>query len=50
MLLAYTRLEHTHDTISDSVTLDHDTRKKARIKTATDNGAEIGIFMERGHP
>lgn len=50
MLLAYTRLEHTHDTTTDSVTLDHDTRKKARIKTATDNGAEIGIFMERGHP
>ena len=50
MLQVFERLNHTHDTISDSITLDHDTRKKARIKSCTDNGADIGIFVERGHP
>ena len=50
MLQAYERLDHTHDEITDSITLDQDTRKKARIKGKTDNGADIGIFMERGHP
>jgi urease accessory protein len=50
MLQAYERLDHTHDDITDSITLDQDTRKKARIKSKTDNGADIGIFMERGHP
>lgn len=50
MLQAYERLSHTHDTIVDSITLDHDTRKKARIKGVTDKGKEIGIFMQRGQP
>ena len=50
MLKAYNRLNHSHDEISDSISLDQDTRKKARIKAQTDNGADIGIFMERGHP
>jgi urease accessory protein len=50
MLQAYQRLDHTHGEIVDSITLDQDTRKKARIKGVTDNGADIGIFMERGHP
>lgn len=50
MLQAFARLDHTHDPISDTITLDHDTRKKARIKGVTDNGVDIGIFMERGHP
>ena len=50
MLKAYQRLSHTHDKIVDSITLDHDTRKKARIKGTTDSGSAIGIFMERGHP
>lgn len=50
MLQAYERLSHTHDPIDDSITLDHDTRKKARIKGKTDNGLDIGIFVERGHP
>lgn len=50
MLQAYERLSHTHDPIDDSITLDHDTRKKARIKGKTDNGQDIGIFVERGHP
>jgi urease accessory protein len=50
MLKAYTRLHHTHDPIDGSITLDQDTRKKARIKTRTDQGLDIGIFMERGHP
>lgn len=50
MLKAFERLSHTHDPIDDSVTLDHDTRKKARIKTTTDSELEIGIFLQRGHP
>jgi urease accessory protein len=50
MLKAYERLHHTHDVIDDSITLDQETRKKARIKTSTDQGLNIGIFMERGHP
>ena len=50
MLEVFERLNHTHDTISDSITLDQDTRKKSRIKSTTDKGAEIGIFVERGHP
>ncbi|MGJ8680073.1 urease accessory protein UreE [Paraglaciecola sp.] len=50
MLQAYERLSHTHDPIDGSITLDHDTRKKARIKGQTDQGESIGIFVERGHP
>ena len=50
MLQVFERLDHTHDEISDSITLDHDTRKKSRIKGVTDKGADIGIFVERGHP
>ena len=50
MLQAFERLDHTHEHVSDSITLDHDTRKKSRIKGITDKGADIGIFVERGHP
>lgn len=50
MLQAFDRLSHSHDPIDDSVTLDHDTRKKARIKITTDQGQALGIFMQRGHP
>ncbi|WP_111977754.1 urease accessory protein UreE [Algibacillus agarilyticus] len=50
MLQVYERLDHTHQAINDSITLDFDTRKKARIKGVTDGGADIGIFVERGHP
>jgi urease accessory protein len=50
MLQAFERLSHSHDTIHDSVTLDQDTRKKARIKIITDQGQTLGIFMQRGHP
>lgn len=50
MLQAYQRFSHTHSEIADTITLDHDTRKKARIKAKTDGGTDIGIFMERGHP
>ena len=50
MLKAYERFDHIHSEISDSITLDHDTRKKARIKAKTDGGADIGIFMARGQP
>ena len=50
MLQTFERLSHSHDTIHDSVTLDQDTRKKARIKISTDQGQSLGIFMQRGHP
>ncbi|WP_372882020.1 urease accessory protein UreE [Psychromonas sp.] len=50
MLQVFERLDHTHNPINDSITLDQDTRKKARIKGKTDQGREIGIFVERGHP
>ena len=54
MLQAFERLSHSHATIHnsihDSVTLDHVTRKKARIKISTDRGQKLGIFMQRGHP
>lgn len=50
MLQAYQRFDHSHSEIADSITLDHDTRKKARIKAKTDGGADIGIFMARGRP
>ena len=54
MLQAFERLsqshETSHNTIHDSVTLDQDTRKKARIKISTDQGQSLGIFMQRGHP
>jgi urease accessory protein len=50
MLKVFERLDHTHDEIDDSITLDHDTRNKSRIKGVTDKGADIGIFVERGHP
>ena len=42
MLLAYERFDHTHSEIADSITLDQDTRKKARIKGKTDGGLDIG--------
>jgi len=50
MLKVFERLDHTHDEIGDSITLDQDTRKKSRIKSVTDKGADIGIFVQRGHP
>ncbi len=50
MLKAFERFDHIHQAIDDAITLDHDTRKKARIKGVTDKGIAIGIFMERGHP
>jgi urease accessory protein len=54
MLQAFERLSQSHETshnsIHDSVTLDQDTRKKARIKISTDQGQTLGIFMQRGHP
>jgi urease accessory protein len=50
MLQVHQRLDHTHDSLDDSITLDYDTRQKARIKALTDQGLSIGIFVERGHP
>ncbi|WP_438863220.1 urease accessory protein UreE [Neptunicella sp.] len=50
MLQVYQRLDHAHQPINDSITLDYDTRQKARIKSTTDQGEAIAIFIERGHP
>ncbi len=50
MIKVYERLSHCHQPVNDSITLDQDTRKKARIKSTTDAGFAIGIFVERGHP
>ncbi|WDD98840.1 urease accessory protein UreE [Thalassomonas actiniarum] len=41
---------HKQQVIDDSITLDFDTRQKARIKGTTDKGLAIAIFVERGHP
>ena len=50
MLQAFERLSHTHQAINDSITLDRETRQKARIKGKTDQGKDIGIFVDRGNP
>jgi urease accessory protein len=50
MLQVYQRMDHTHQAIDDSITLDYDSRQKARLKTLTDSGAQVAIFLERGHP
>ncbi|WAJ70425.1 urease accessory protein UreE [Catenovulum adriaticum] len=50
MLQVYQRLSHVHEPVTNSITLDHGTRQKARIKTKTDQDEAVGIFVERGHP
>jgi urease accessory protein len=50
MLEAKIRLPGSAVITDDSITLDFDTRQKARIKSQTDSGACIGIFIERGKP
>ena len=50
MLTITQRLGHFHGRADDTVTLDFDTRQKARIKITTDNGSPAGIFIERGKP
>jgi len=50
MLEAKIRLTETVINPDDSITLDFDARQKARIKSKTDLGIDIGIFIERGKP
>lgn len=50
MLQAKIRLTESDGNADDSITLDFDTRQKARIKSQTDSGASIGVFVERGKP
>ena len=50
MLEVNTRLAHSHQPATDSISLDYDTRQKARIKTTTDSGLPLAIFLERGKP
>jgi urease accessory protein len=50
MLEAKIRITDSDLPTDDSITLDFDTRQKARIKALTDLGCSIGIFIERGKP
>lgn len=50
MLTINDRLGHYHGAVHDTITLDFDTRQKARIKGITDGGLDAGIFMARGKP
>ena len=50
MLKAYKRFSAPQNDIVDFISLDHDTRKKTRIKTTTEKGEAIGVFLERGQP
>ena len=50
MLQVFERLAHSHQRRDDSITMDFDTRQKARIKAVTDKGQAIAIFVDRGQP
>ena len=50
MLTISERLGHYHGDADDTITLDFDTRQKARIKVTTDKGEPVGIFIARGKP
>lgn len=50
MLRVSQRLSHYHGRIDDGLTMDFDTRQKARIKLVSDNGHHAGVFLERGKP
>ena len=47
MLLYTKRVDHTHD-YNNTITLKYDLRKKARLKTKSDDGDEVGIMLPRG--
>lgn len=47
MLIFTKRVEHTHD-YKHTITLEYDLRKKARFKTQSDKGEEIGLMLPRG--
>lgn len=47
MLIFTNRVDHTHD-YNHTITLEYDSRKKARLKTKSDNGEEVGLMLPRG--
>jgi urease accessory protein len=47
MLIYTNRVDHTHD-YNHTITLEYDLRKKARLKTKSDNGEEVGLMLPRG--
>jgi len=51
MLEVYERLgTHCHETVSETVMLDHGQRDKGRLKLVSEKGTEVRIFLERGKP
>ncbi len=48
MLKAIERIDHTHSSVFAKVKLTYDERKRGRLKTATTDGEELGLFLERG--
>ncbi len=47
MLVFTQRITHVHD-FNYTLTLAYELRKKARLKTKSDNGEEVGIMLPRG--
>jgi len=41
--------DHCHGEIQGVIELTYDERKKARLKTQTTDGKDIGLFLERGN-
>lgn len=50
MLTISERLDRAPSKVDDTITLDFDTRQKARIRVLSDAGQEVGIFVQRGKP
>ena len=44
----YQRLSHSHDSVDDQVTLDHEIRDKGRFKVVSSKGNEVRVFLKRG--
>ena len=47
MLVFTQRIEHVHD-VNHTLTLAYELRKKARFKTQSDAGIEVGLMLPRG--
>jgi len=47
MLVFTQRIEHVHD-YSHTLTLAYELRQKARLKTKSDSGEEVGLMLPRG--
>jgi len=47
MLIFTQRIEHTHN-CNLTLTLAYDSRQKARLKTISDTGEEVGLMLPRG--